>query len=229
MTGIVSESAKHSRPRPKQAAIIEDIRSQIIAGKLSPGVQLPTVASMQKLYGASDTTVQSAVRYLREQGFIQTRKRNGMFVADHPPHLSHFGIVYPHAPTESQYEYAIRKEIERLSNTTSASGIQRRFSIFHYADHYDTEVQQHTRLVKAVSNDSLAGLIFPWPPHFLHRVVQGNPSIPCVSYCDHPVSGTTPNTSSFARTFCKRASALSAFCGGWNSTASCIFSGTSAA
>jgi len=186
MTGIVSESAKHSRPRPKQAAIIDDIRSQIIAGKLSPGVQLPTVASMQKLYGASDTTVQSAMRYLREQGFIQPRKRNGMFVAKTPPHLSHFGIVLPYYDYQSQYIVALKKEAQRLSGTRSADGIQRRFSFFSDIDHPEEQVRQQSKLISAIRERFLGGMILVTGHTICRDIEQHKLDIPCVTMFTAP-------------------------------------------
>ena len=92
MAGIVNYTARSS---PKQTEIVQDIRRMILSRKLAPSAQLPTVAEMEERYGAARVTVQRAVTYLRKQGFVNTKSRHGIFVAQDPPCLCNLGLVRP--------------------------------------------------------------------------------------------------------------------------------------
>jgi len=162
MAGITSQSG---RPRPKQTAIIEDIRSRIVSGELAPGAQLPTLAVMQRVYDVSDPTIQKAVRYLRDRGFVRTQKRSGMFVAD------------------SQYFIAIENEVKHLAETeVSADGLKRKFVFFNEIEGPPEDTERHHHdLFEAVESELVGGLIFVGPPvRFHNTAVLKNPNVPCV-------------------------------------------------
>ena len=63
----------------------EQLRSQIVAeiaaDELVPGVRLPTVRRLAEDLGVAPGTVARAYRELETAGFIETRGRNGTFVA----------------------------------------------------------------------------------------------------------------------------------------------------
>ena len=192
MNNVVFESPKHSRPRPKQVAIIEDIRSQIVAGKLTPGTQLPTVASMQRLYGASDPTVQSAVRYLRKQGFVQTKERTGMFVSEYPPHLCNIGVVFPHYGYHSQFITALDKEGEILSQESSPTGLPRQFVFFRQVRCPSEDLRRHhIELFDAIQEHWVGGVILVGDTDELAKlVVAENPQLPCIGFQSVHIPGT---------------------------------------
>ncbi len=65
----------------------EQLRSQIVAAiaadELVPGERLPTVRRLAEDLGVAPGTVARAYRELETAGFIETRGRNGTFVAAH--------------------------------------------------------------------------------------------------------------------------------------------------
>lgn len=69
-----------ARPPYQQAA--EAIRSDIKAGKLKPGEQLPSHRELQERFGIANMTARSALRVLREEGLIYTVQGRGSYVAD---------------------------------------------------------------------------------------------------------------------------------------------------
>ena len=69
-----------ARPPYQQAA--EAIRSDIKAGKIKPGEQLPSHRELQERFGIANMTARSALRVLREEGLIYTVQGRGSYVAD---------------------------------------------------------------------------------------------------------------------------------------------------
>ncbi|MET8177442.1 GntR family transcriptional regulator [Streptomyces sp. NPDC005336] len=69
-----------ARPPYQQAA--EAIRSDIKAGRIKPGEQLPSHRELQERFGIANMTARSALRVLREEGLIYTVQGRGSYVAD---------------------------------------------------------------------------------------------------------------------------------------------------
>ena len=62
-----------------RAAIVAAVRS----GELAPGAKLPTVRGLAEQLGLAVNTVAKAYRELESEEVIETRGRNGSFVAAH--------------------------------------------------------------------------------------------------------------------------------------------------
>src|SRR4051812_28428381 len=91
----------------KNQSIVSHIRQQIVEGELAPGVQLPTRNELERGYGVSRDTVQRALDQLVEEEFVYTNGRRGTYVSAHPPHLSHYALIFeshPGAANWSQFE-----------------------------------------------------------------------------------------------------------------------------
>lgn len=58
-----------------------ELRAQIVAAGLPAGAKLPTVRALADELGLAVNTVAKAYRELEEAGVIETRGRNGSFVA----------------------------------------------------------------------------------------------------------------------------------------------------
>ena len=89
----------------KQAYISDHLRRQIIDGQLSLGGRLPTQVQLAERFRVSGVTIQRALDRLTREGFIYTRGRNGTFVADRPPHLFSYGVVFRDAPSVGRSRY----------------------------------------------------------------------------------------------------------------------------
>lgn len=62
--------------------IAASIRAAILTGELAPGSQLPPGHELAQFFGSSRVTVVSAIRTLREEGFVRSRGGSGVYVRD---------------------------------------------------------------------------------------------------------------------------------------------------
>lgn len=82
----------------KHAEVSAAIRAQILASRLAPGARLPCRPELQRQFSVSNATLQRAINTLVRDGFLEARRRGGTRVAEHPPHLTRYGIVLPEGP-----------------------------------------------------------------------------------------------------------------------------------
>ncbi|MFC8539063.1 GntR family transcriptional regulator [Streptomyces sp. NPDC057249] len=68
----------------KYEQIARDLRERITAGELAPGSPLPLMRDIAAQYEVSDITVRKAWGLLTREGLIESRRRAGMFVREHP-------------------------------------------------------------------------------------------------------------------------------------------------
>jgi putative hydrolases of HD superfamily len=71
-----------SDKRPRHAQVAASIRAAILTGELEPGQQLPSGQDLANFFGVSRVTVLSAIRTLREEGFVRSRGGSGVYVRD---------------------------------------------------------------------------------------------------------------------------------------------------
>ena len=90
-SGAVRSAVKHT-------TIADALRHRIVSHDLPPGSQLPTRSEIERQFGASSVTVQRALDTLIQDGFVHATRRRGTFVAENPPHLSRYGLVFPVHP-----------------------------------------------------------------------------------------------------------------------------------
>lgn len=64
--------------------IARDLREQITSGALPPGSPLPMMREIAAQYEVSDITVRKAMSMLKREGLIESRRRAGLFVREHP-------------------------------------------------------------------------------------------------------------------------------------------------
>ncbi|MCP8937983.1 FadR family transcriptional regulator [Alsobacter sp. SYSU M60028] len=68
-------------PSPSLTArLVNQLRAEIVGGRLPVGAQIPTEAQLMKTYGVSRTVVREAVAALRAEGLVNTRQGRGAFV-----------------------------------------------------------------------------------------------------------------------------------------------------
>jgi 5'-deoxynucleotidase YfbR-like HD superfamily hydrolase/biotin operon repressor len=68
--------------RKPYVQITASIRTAILSGELKPGSQLPTGEELATFFGVSRMTVTSALRTLRDEGFIRSQAGSGVYVRD---------------------------------------------------------------------------------------------------------------------------------------------------
>lgn len=69
--------------------IYQQIRDQIVVGiangQLQPGQQLPTIRALAAETGVNIMTVSKAYQLLKQEGYLQTDRRNGTVISGHRP------------------------------------------------------------------------------------------------------------------------------------------------
>ena len=72
----------YRNPEPIFKQIAESFKLQILMGIYAPGDQLPSVRSLAVELSTNPNTVQKAYTFLEQEGFINTVKGKGNFVAE---------------------------------------------------------------------------------------------------------------------------------------------------
>jgi len=70
---------------PIYTQIVEQVKQQVVGGKLKPGDQLPTVRALALELRVNFNTVARAYRLLDEAGIISTQQGRGTYILDVPP------------------------------------------------------------------------------------------------------------------------------------------------
>lgn len=65
--------------------IAADLRARIMSGELVPGEQIPSTPQLEERYGASNPTIQSALKALKGEGFLTSHRGKGVYVRDKQP------------------------------------------------------------------------------------------------------------------------------------------------
>lgn len=154
------------------------LRRDIVRGRLRPGVRLPRRDELARRYAASVVTVQAAVDYLVKEGFVVVgARKHGSFVAERPPHLHHYKLLFPYDPSyRGEFWRVLRLAARGLSD-----GTDREFSFFYgLGGHRD--IESYRELVDEVRDERVAGLIFAsGAAEFAGTPILDQPGIPRVA------------------------------------------------
>ena len=105
---------------PLQTQIYVAVRSSIVSGRLKAGGRLPSSRGLADVLGVSRTSTQTAYEQLRAEGFVETRKGSGTYVAQGAiealPERSKRSRSSPNGATvsTSQYAQSLIEHIPRL-------------------------------------------------------------------------------------------------------------------
>jgi DNA-binding LacI/PurR family transcriptional regulator len=148
----------------KQERIADDLRRRIMDGAFKPGQRLPSNIEIQRRYGVTTVTASRATRRLIEAGFVVSRERLGVFVADRLPHLSRFGIAFFGAPDAGQDRNRLVEIIHREAQRPArdADGAFEIYTGLGAGERADG----YRRLLRDVREHRIGGLFFagnPWP------------------------------------------------------------------
>jgi 5'-deoxynucleotidase YfbR-like HD superfamily hydrolase len=67
-------------PRRPYLQVASSIRAAVLNGELTPGQQLPSTTELAQFFGVAGGTVTSAIRVLRDEGYLRTRPGGGIYV-----------------------------------------------------------------------------------------------------------------------------------------------------
>ena len=149
------------RPRKRQR-IVRELRDQIVNGELAPGERLPSHIALKDAFATGTVTVQQALKQLVDEGFVTADGQRGTFVTDHPPHLSHFAMIFPEDPRRSSTWSTFSEALDRVLEIHPGDG---EHTIRAYYDAMSgQQSRDYPRLLRDLEHDLLAGLIFVSPP-----------------------------------------------------------------
>lgn len=66
---------------PIYIQVMDDIKKQIVSGKLKPGDQVSTVREMALHYGVNPNTIQRALQELEKEGLLKSENTSGRFIS----------------------------------------------------------------------------------------------------------------------------------------------------
>lgn len=84
---ITSVAIDHTDPRPPFRQIADDLRRQILDGRLAPGDKLPSERELVERHRAAQATVRQALAVLRVEGLVVAQQGKGVFVRTHQPRI----------------------------------------------------------------------------------------------------------------------------------------------
>lgn len=67
---------------PIYLQVIEQIKTQIVAGKLCPGGKIDSVRDLAVAYGANPNTIQRALSELERDGLLKSERTIGRYISD---------------------------------------------------------------------------------------------------------------------------------------------------
>ena len=163
--------------------VVRVLRTNILNGRWLPGSQLPPRLELLRSLKTTPVTLHHAVQRLVNDGFLRTAAGSGTFVAELPPHLNTYAVVFIYDPTNwfdrqnwSRYFQALTQGAIRLQQETG-----KQLLMFHGIDqHADSE--DRMRLIAHIERQRLAGVIFTNNPFQLEGTpILDQPGIPRVA------------------------------------------------
>ncbi len=162
----------------KAEHIATDLRRRIARGDYPAGGRIPTRAELCATYDVSNATLQRALNWLIQEGFVICRGRSGTFVRTDSPHLTQYALIFPLPfpngnPTHGFFR-ALRLEAEQLEGPAT----------FRIIDGFTGSggMLDYQELLDDVRNNRLAGLIFAAAPtYFIGSPLLAQDGVPCTA------------------------------------------------
>jgi len=156
---------KHIGPTGLQDEINRRIRRNIRCGIYKPGEKLPSRVELQSHYDTTPVTIQRAFDKMNADGFIRSDGQRGTFVADYPPCLNHYAVVFPHHFNASLPEVNFWRVLVQETKLKSKKS-NYTFTLYTALNGH-TDEPDYARLFNDLQSDRLAGIIFASSPHLL--------------------------------------------------------------
>jgi DNA-binding LacI/PurR family transcriptional regulator len=155
--------AKPIATPPKRRDIAASLRAEIVAGRLAPGMQMPSRADIITRFGSTAATVQHAMDLLLREGSIRINGRQATYVAEYPPHLFEHAMVFTSLPEQKPWNRFFRMLATEAQRYRGTPEEPRRISL-HYGVDAHADNLEGRKLASAVQARSLAGMILPENP-----------------------------------------------------------------
>ncbi len=171
------------------------LRERINDGIYPPGSRLPTRTTLEKELDTSSHTLQRALDDLITEGYVVTRKWEGSFISESPPHLSKICLFMPasleHGVRVNRFYRSIVAELPVVARQLHVS-----FEILECAEEL-RNWEKVQRLVEDVRLKRLAGILFlAVPGNFAGTPIYDAPGIARVALSSESVFGIPAVTGS---------------------------------
>ena len=145
-----------------KGAVAQHLRARIVAGEFPPGARLPPRSTLEQLFGTTKVTVQRAFNDLSDDGFIAVKGKQGTFVAEAPPHLTRYGVLFPKYPESTSYISRFWSALAAESDEITKSGPRTMVSF--YGMQEGISQWGRNRLHHEIRTHQLAGIIYVYNP-----------------------------------------------------------------
>src|SRR5688572_1215587 len=155
-----------SRLNTKQRNLTERLRTQIVSGRLGPGSRLPTREQLGSRFRASTHTVQRAMDDLLREGFIRSQGTLGTFVAEHPPHLCEYALVFPFRPNTRRFWSRFFATLQQVA--LAMQDERCRITCYYGSEGLGAAGEpprENPQLARAIHEKRVAGVVFCSPPY----------------------------------------------------------------
>jgi DNA-binding GntR family transcriptional regulator len=74
------ERSRRTGPHALHVQIADELRAELAAGRLKPGVRLPSERELAEQFAVSRATIVSALNLLRAEGLLESRRGAGSWI-----------------------------------------------------------------------------------------------------------------------------------------------------
>jgi DNA-binding LacI/PurR family transcriptional regulator len=148
----------------KRAQVLTSFKQRLRSGKWRNGSRLPTRTQLIKTFKVSPVTLQLVIDDLMQEGFVQSRGREGTFAAASPPFARNFGFVLG-GLSEERHNWVHYWRVLEAEATKAFSGTEKQ-ALYYYGIEKPLSVEIE-RLRQDIEAQRLAGVFFSNMPNFL--------------------------------------------------------------
>ena len=162
----------------KRQQLVEIFKDRIIKGDLCRDNSLPTYEELNNQFDASRATLHHVLNQLKQDGYIVSVERKGIFRADNLPSRSRFALVFE-SDEENQFWLKLAREAMFISRRNKS----RQFEIYH-SDNLEHEDSQ--KLLNRLDRRMIAGVFFFFRPTkgLTRKVFHDYPEVPTL-FCEN--------------------------------------------
>jgi len=170
---------RNSKTKTEQLQI--DLKSLLSKNNYQPGDRLPVVNDIQDRFNVSKVVVQSAVKKLKQEGYLTSIDRQGLFMAKRPPCLKKIVIAIG-SDSESVHHNIFTDTILRLLK--NANYTWQDYDIEIIESLIDCEDESFDHLRRNFVKGSCAGIILILPTEELkHNINLNSVEVPMAAIC----------------------------------------------
>lgn len=170
------QASQAGRPPDTRERVVSVLRRHVVSGKFGPGTRLPTHEVLERRFRAASTSIRAAMRVLRDEGFVETRHREGTFVSAAPPHLRNIVVAVPHRQVPGRYWSNYYTAMIRVAGAVAEASGRPIRTVAGYESPHEAGYVELERIVRT---HQAAGILFVTHPFMLKCTpILDEPGIP---------------------------------------------------